>query len=140
MIEVISSLLILLFLYASFSKLFNVHALRHDMLNQPIPHALARILMWVIPFLEIGVSLFLVFEGTRRLGLWCSLSLMFIFTLYTAFILAHFFSYVPCGCGGVIKNLTWPQHLVFNLFFVLIAGIALFLHYRVKNEAVARRV
>ncbi|WP_442892031.1 hypothetical protein [Chryseobacterium sp. VD8] len=32
---------------------------------------------------------------------------------------------MPCSCGGVIKNLTWPQHLIFNLFFVVITSLAI---------------
>ncbi|BAV05279.1 DoxX-like family protein [Filimonas lacunae] len=134
-IEVICSLLIFLFMYASISKFLNVHALRHDMMNQPIPKWLARILMWLIPILEVVFALCLLFSKTRKLGLWGAFGLMLVFTLYAAFILAHFFAYVPCGCGGVINTLTWPQHLVFNIFFMLIAGLGLLLTRNVKIPA-----
>jgi hypothetical protein len=51
---------------------------------------------------------------------------MGLFSGYTLIIL-HAFSYIPCSCGGIIKRLTWRQHLVLNLFFVglAIAGIIL---------------
>ena len=81
---------------------------------------------------EIGllkplIALALVFEKTRTAALYASLVLMLAFTVYAVLILLHFFTYVPCSCGGVIKRLTWKQHLVFNLFFdgLAVAGILL---------------
>ena len=53
--------------------------------------------------------------------------LMSLFTLYTIAILLHFFSRVPCSCGGVIRMLTWPQHLVFNIGFTMIAWFSILL-------------
>lgn len=126
-IESLCALLILLFLYASVTKLLNPHALRHDMLNQPFPRWIGRILIWLIPSLEIVLSVLLVFEVTRKAGLWASLVLMLVFTIYTALILLHVFPFVPCGCGGVIRTLSWPQHLVFNLFFTGVAAVAIVL-------------
>lgn len=115
------ALLILLLLYASASKLAHPGALRHDMYNQPFPHWLASILLWAVPLSEIVISLCLIPDSTRKYGLWGALVLMSLFTLYAAAILLHLFPYVPCSCGGVIRNLTWGQHIVFNLFFVAIA-------------------
>jgi putative oxidoreductase len=52
---------------------------------------------------------------------------MLLFSVYSALVLMKFFEYVPCTCGGVIKNLSWTQNLFFDLFFVAlaIAGIVL---------------
>lgn len=126
-IEIICCLLIILFLYASVTKLLNPYALRHDMLNQPFPRWFSRQLIWAVPSLEIVLVVLLVFEATRKWGLWATLVVLLLFTIYAALILLHFFSYVPCGCGGVIRNLTWPQHLVFNLFFTGITAVAILL-------------
>lgn len=124
-IESLCALLILLFLYASVTKLLNPHALRHDMLNQPFPRWFGRILIWLIPSLEIVLSVLLIFEVTRKVGLWGSFVLMAVFTVYAALILLHVFPFVPCGCGGVIRTLSWPQHLVFNVFFTGVAAAAI---------------
>jgi len=62
--------------------------------------------------------------------LYASLILMMAFTIYTVTVLLHAFRYVPCSCGGVIKKLTWPQHLVFNLFFVAISLLGIWLKKR----------
>lgn len=121
LIGVICGLLILLFLYASVSKLANPGALRHDMYNQPFPRWLSSILIWAIPITEILISLCLIPDRSRKYALWLALILMSLFTLYAAAILLHLFPYVPCSCGGVLRNLTWEQHLIFNLFFVGVA-------------------
>jgi len=126
-IEIITALLILLFLYASFSKLFDLWYFKYDLSKQPFPKWLQKMLVWAVPYSEILISTCLLFKRSRKTGFYLALFLMTIFTGYTAAILLHFFPFVPCGCGGVIRMLTWPQHLVFNLFFVgiIIAGIVL---------------
>lgn len=123
MLECISALLILLFLYASVSKFLDFKTFFKEMYNQPLPHTLTPFLVWFIPCSEILISLALIFERTRLLGLYGSLVLMGLFTIYAILILSHVFPYVPCSCGGVIKRLTWRQHLVLNLFFVTLSII-----------------
>src|SRR6187402_3817382 len=111
-VTIIASLLIMLFLYASLSKIIHPKTLIHDMYNQPFPAWLAGILVIAVPGVEILITLALIADRTRRIGLWASTLLMALFTGYTASILLHIFPRVPCGCGGVIRMLTWPQHLV----------------------------
>lgn len=120
-LELIAALLILLFLYASLSKFLDFKQYTGDMHNQPLPHMIASIMIWAIPPLEILISLSLIFEVTRLAGLYASLVLMSGFTIYTVFILLHFFKYVPCSCGGVIRKLSWGEHLGLNLFFVALS-------------------
>lgn len=127
LLESISALLIMLFLYASISKFLDFRKFIGEMNNQPFPNYLTPFLVWAIPTSEIVISLALIFERTRLVGLYASLVLMSLFTIYAAAILLHFFAYVPCSCGGVISKLSWRQHLVLNLFFVTlsITGIIL---------------
>ena len=120
-LECISALLILLFLYASLSKFMDFKTFTGEMNNQPLPDSWTPFLVWFIPCTEVALSIALIFERTRLLGLYGSLVLMGLFTIYTSIILVHFFAYVPCSCGGIIKRLTWRQHLVFNLFFVALS-------------------
>ena len=134
-IELISSLLILLFLYASVSKWLAFKSFVGDMNNQPFPNWMTPYLVWSIPSIEVLIVLLLIFDRTRLSGLYASLVLMLAFTIYTVTVLLHAFKYVPCSCGGVIRKLTWPQHLVFNLFFVgiSVAGIILLKRIQSKN-------
>lgn len=126
-LEVIATLLVLLFLYASVSKFLAFKTFIGEMNNQPLPNSWTPFLVWTIPCSEIALSIAVIFERTRLLGFYGSLILMSLFSIYAIVILLHGFSYIPCSCGGIIKRLTWRQHLVLNLFFVgiSITGIVL---------------
>ena len=126
-VEVISSLLVLLFLYTSLSKWLDFKTFTGEMNNQPFPNWITPWLVWILPATEVLIVLALLFEKTRLKGLWASFVLMILFTIYTALVLLRVFHRVPCSCGGVIKNLTWKQHLVFNLFFTGISFAAILL-------------
>jgi putative oxidoreductase len=126
-LECIAALLLLLFLYASVSKFLDFKRFIDEMNNQPLPNSWTPFLVWGIPFLEIAISAALLFEYTRLLALYASLVLMTLFTIYAIMILVHFFPYVPCSCGGVIRKLTWPQHLALNLFYVALSVVGLVL-------------
>jgi putative oxidoreductase len=123
LLECVSALLILLFLYASVSKFLDFKTFIKEMNNQPLPNSWTPFLVYFIPWSEIFLSVALIFERTRLLGLYGSLVLMGLFTIYATLILVHVFSYVPCSCGGVIKRLTWRQHLILNLFFVTLSVV-----------------
>lgn len=135
-IEIISSLLILLFLYASVSKWLAFKLFIGEMNNQPFPNWMTPWLVWSIPLIEVVIALALIFDRTRLPALYASLFLMLAFTIYSAAILLHAFKYIPCSCGGVIRKLTWPQHLFFNLFFVGISLAGIFLKKREPENAV----
>jgi putative oxidoreductase len=122
LIEVIASLLVLLFLYACGSKWADFTIYVGDMNNQPFPNELTSWLVWTIPPIELAIALAIAFERTRLVGFYASLVLLLIFTIYTIAVLLHAFKYIPCSCGGIIRKLSWPQHLVFTLFF---AGLSL---------------
>lgn len=135
-IEIISSLLILLFLYASVSKWLAFKTFIGEMNNQPFPNWMTPFLVWSIPFIEVLIAIGLIFEKSRVQSFYASLILMLAFTIYTVAILLQAFKYIPCSCGGVIRKLTWPQHLFFNLFFVGISILGIILKKREPVHAV----
>ncbi len=127
LIELFAALLIILFLYTSVSKFIDFRQFIGAMGNQPLPAQVKPLLVWIVPVSEVLISLALLSEYTRLAGFWASLTLMSFYTIYTLTVLLHFFKYIPCSCGGIIKSLSWKQHLYFNLFFtgVALAGIYL---------------
>jgi len=127
LLECISALLIMLFLYASLSKFLDFYTFTGEMNNQPLPNSWTPFLVWFIPCSEILMCIALLFERTRLIGLYAALFFMSLFTIYSIIIVLNFFGRIPCSCGGVIKRLTWTQHIVLNLFFVglSISGIVL---------------
>lgn len=130
-ITVIScSLLVLLFSYTAVSKFIDMDGFANDLHNQPFPKWLSSILIYLLPVMELAIAGMLIFEKSRIIGLWVSMILMSLFTVYTFLVLSKVFYKVPCSCGGVIRNLTWGEHMMFNLFFVFvsIAAIKLCMH------------
>ena len=127
LLECISALLVMLFLYASLSKFLDFHTFIGEMNNQPLPNSWTPFLVWFIPCSEILMCIALLFERTRLIGFYAALFFMSLFTIYSIIIILNFFGRIPCSCGGVIKRLTWNQHIVLNLFFVAlsISGIVL---------------
>jgi hypothetical protein len=119
-------LLVLLFMYTGFSKLFALQAFTSSMYNQPIPHWLAAPLILLIPTAEVVAAGCLLTERTQRTGLYISFLLLTLFTLYVAAVLLHFFPRTPCTCGNVLRHLSWSQHLLVNLTLTVLTGIALF--------------
>jgi len=132
--EVIAALLIMLFLYAGLSKWLDFRTFIGEMNNQPFPKGLIPFLVWAIPSLEITIVIALVIERTRMVGLYTSFVFMTLFTTYASAILLHFFAYIPCSCGGLIRRLSWRQHLVFNFFFVILSITGIILQHRKSSK------
>ena len=130
-VELVSFLLMSLFLYAAFSKWLAFGAYKNDIDNQPFPNWITPWIIYTLPPLEVIITLALMFERTRTIGLYASLILMSAFSIYTATVLLNFFDYIPCSCGGIVKDLSWTNHLILNLFFVSISVLGIILR---KNK------
>lgn len=120
-VEIICTLIFLLFLYSGLSKFIAFDDFIRSMYKQVFPIWMAKILIWVIPFSELIIAAMIMFEKTRIKALYYFIGLMTLFTCYTTAVLFRLFMRVPCPCGGVIKQLDWKQHFFLNLFFILIA-------------------
>lgn len=124
--DIISGLLIVLFVYAASSKLFDYTQFNTQFGHSPLIAPYAGIITWAVPAIELTIVAMLTVKHTRIPGLYASFILLLIFTLYIAERLLSGKN-LPCSCGGVISALSWKQHLVFNLFFMALSimGIAL---------------
>jgi uncharacterized membrane protein YphA (DoxX/SURF4 family) len=120
LIEIISALLIFLFVYAALSKLLDFQKFRLQLGQSPMLTVFAGWVVWLIPAMEIIISIALAFPRFRIWGLYSSFSLMVMFTAYIV-IITNYSYYVPCSCGGVLQNLTWKQHLTFNIGFLILS-------------------
>jgi putative oxidoreductase len=129
-LDIISFLLILLFIYTAVSKLLDFTQFKGQMYNQTIPHSIATVLIWTLPEVEVITGLLLLSDKTKLFGFYLSLLLILLFTGYIILVLLNYFGRVPCSCGGVIKDLGWKLHLVFNLFFLLLSILAIFITNR----------
>nr|WP_197718692.1 MauE/DoxX family redox-associated membrane protein [Pedobacter schmidteae] len=94
--------------------------------QSPLLTDYANFITWFIPAIEILISLFLINKRTLLFGLYGSFGLMLMFTVYIFFIL-NFAERIPCSCGGILEKMGWTEHLIFNIFFVLLALLAIIL-------------
>jgi len=120
-----------LFLYTSFNKLMAYDYYLYDLKRSPVLSNYATIIAILIPTAELLVAGLLLPEKTSKGGLLGSLGLMILFTLYVGYVL-FFAASRPCTCGGIIRNLTWPQHLVFNFIFLMLSIVGLYLQRKSK--------
>ena len=126
-IDVIIFLFILLFLYASLSKLIDYQKFDLQIRKSPLLTPFAGILAILVPVFEIVISLALMIDRFRLIGLYAFFTLMTMFTAYI-FVILQFSDYIPCSCGGILQNMNWRQHLVFDIVIVLLSMIAVFIY------------
>jgi len=134
-VEIISALLVFLFIYAALSKLLDFGKFRYQLSQSPFMTRFSGFAAWAIPLGEIIISVFLITRRTRIAGLYLAFFLMLLFTGYI-FIMLKYSSYLPCSCGGVLSSMSWKQHFVFNLVFTLLSLSAIImqnLHSHIKH-------
>lgn len=136
-IEIAASLIVLLFAYTGISKMTDMQLFIGDMQKQPLPDWLKAPLVWIIPLTEIITAASLIFNKTRPVGFYAAAIILFVFTFYTILVLSRFFGKIPCSCGGFLRTLSWPQHLLLNMFFLMLAVSAIMYQHKLKNVKTA---
>ena len=128
--------LILLFTYAAFSKLFDYLQFETQLGASPWLQSYAGVLAWLVPGIELLIAAMLTVMATRFAGLYASFLLLLLFTGYIAGMLL-LREHLPCSCGGILESLTWTQHLFVNLFFMglSVAGIVVMKREKDLNYA-----
>ncbi|HYE53970.1 MAG TPA: MauE/DoxX family redox-associated membrane protein [Chitinophagaceae bacterium] len=133
-VEFISSLLVLLFVYTAVSKLLDYQTFKLQLSKSPFITDFASVTAWSLPAGELLVAAALMFGRTRLLGLYASLFLMTMFTAYIYAMLNYSYD-LPCSCGGVLAKMSWTQHLWFNGGFVVLSIVGIVLHVMKSKEA-----
>jgi len=135
-VEVISALFILLFVYTAVNKFLAINDLKYVLKEYPLIGSFPQVIAWGLPITELLIALFLFFPRTKLLGIYSSLAMMTAFTIYLGYMLV-FTPKLPCTCGGMLQKLSWPQHFIFNIFFVFLAIVACWLY---KKQPVTREI
>lgn len=126
-VEIVSCLCILLFVYAATSKLLDFQKFSDQIGQSPILTAFKNWVVIGIPALEYVISLLLLFRTSRLIALYASFGLMVIFSTYI-YVITRFSEYVPCSCGGILEKMNWDQHLIFNIAFLLIVIVGIMVY------------
>jgi len=130
-ISIICCLLIFLFVYAALSKVMDYEKFSVQIGQSPLLTTNAGFYAWFVPTFETLIAVLLAIPGTRLIGLYLAFGLMILFSAYIIAIL-NFGVFVPCSCGGILQNMTWSTHLIFNLFFVMLCATGVYLEARVR--------
>lgn len=134
-VEFICILFIFLFVYAAISKLIDFQKFHIQISQSPLLTKYSVFIAWFIPIIELATAALLLFDRTRLIGLYAGFSLMTMFTVYIV-VVSQFSEHVPCSCGGVIENLTWTEHLIFNVVFMIGGVLGALLFYSPTPERV----
>jgi len=135
-VEIISVLYMILFLYTGVSKLTDYNVFREQLIDSPVLSPVAKPVALLLPWTEFAVVLLLLYPPWRLTGLYASLLLMVVFTSYILVILS-FSDHLPCSCGGIIQQLSWKQHLLFNSAFIVAAIWAILLQRKqIKDQRI----
>src|SRR5882757_623113 len=97
-VDIISCLFILLFLYTGLIKTLDRPVFLGSLSKSPLLYDIAPLLSYLVPIGELLIVVGLILPKTRRIGLYGSLFLMSVFTVYVGFML-YFRSDRPCTCG-----------------------------------------
>jgi len=133
LVEIIGALFILLFVYAALMKVIDYQKFRIELGKSPLLNGYAGIISIAIPGIELLISLLIAIKRFQYYALYLAFILMAIFSAYIVAIL-NFSPYVPCSCGGILQNMTWTQHLFFNVGFILLGAIAILIYPDRKKE------
>lgn len=128
----IALLYILLFTYASISKILDFENFQVQLGQSPLLSAFANFIAFAVIAVELIICCLLIFQRTRIIGLFASYCLMMMFTAYI-YIILNYSSFVPCSCGGILEKLSWNQHIIFNITFIILAVISIILN-KVKHQ------
>ena len=118
--QTVAALFITLFVYTAVSKLLSYHSFYATMDMMPAFKGKAFVVAPLIIVTEILISCLLIVPAFRVPGLYFSLALMSAFTFYLLYAVMSGYS-MPCSCGGVLRQLSWKQHIFFNIVFILLA-------------------
>lgn len=139
-VDIISSLFVILFLYTGVLKLLDIHHFRWALSESPLMKHTYGLVAAVIPPAEVLVALALLIPfftyapRLRKWGLYGAALLMSIFAIYITYMV-QFRTDRPCTCGGIISKMNWHQHMYFNILFTGLAFLAIWLNkHRLTND------
>lgn len=118
--QFIRFLLMFLFLYTGYIKIiefdtFGITLLKSNLIND----SFVPFLQYFLPTFEILIVISLFTDKLYKTGLYISFFTLVLFTFYLI-ALNNFSLYQGCSCGGIFDELTYSNHVIVNLFFVLL--------------------
>jgi len=129
----ISALFILLFIYTATSKIFTFKDFSNVLYVVPVIHSLPGTAAVSVIAVQIIVGLLLIIPFTQKTGLYATVLLLLIFTVYLIYMV-NFVDILPCNCGGVSSYLSWENHIWFNTILIFLACSGILTNQSYKKQ------
>jgi hypothetical protein len=123
--ETVAIILIILFLYTGINKLMDYTVFKEQLAVVPAFKSIYPFVAIATPLTEIIIAILLFWPAWRLKGLYVSLALMSLFTIYIVYLLTLDIE-LPCSCGGIIEFLSWKQHLIFNIAIIVLLILSIY--------------
>lgn len=133
-VEIIAFLFVILFLYTGISKIMEYGIFMEQLKESPIVGFAAPVVATGLPAFEFLLVAGLLIPRWRLRALYASTGLMAAFTIYII-VLMNIADHLPCSCGGVLAQLSWREHIVFNLVFVVLGVIGVIVEKKIRRAA-----
>ncbi len=134
-VEIICSLLIILFIYTGLNKMLDYDTFQFQLGRSPFVQHMNKLIAATLPAGELLIAAALIWKRTRLIGLYISFFLMALFTGYI-YAMMHYSYYMPCSCGGILAAMSWNDHLIFNSIFTVLALIGIILQSQLLRPKV----
>jgi Methylamine utilisation protein MauE len=134
-VRVICYFLAAVLLYSAGTKFIDLETFKISLyISEYVNNKYVSYLYITVPTVELLLALFLIFYHKRRREvLFSAFTLFIIFTLYYA--LSKKEGGNQCACGGFLNELSFSQHLTFNIMLIGLSLVGLVLHDKIKlNE------
>lgn len=93
----------------------------------------SSLIAWFVPVTELIIVVMLVVENLRIYGLYASLLMMLMFEVYIGWMKLSNID-LPCTCGGIISQMSWTTHFIFNAVIITLIFFALHFHFRLISN------
>lgn len=125
-IQVITYILLCLWITVASRKVFDYSAFRQAMLDQPFDDSYGGLLSYLLPLIQLGTAVLFIFENTKRYGFLLTILLMIAFSWYIILVLQRTWGIIPCYCTLEFPT-DWKGHLWINGIIAVfaIAGLLL---------------
>lgn len=133
-------LILLLFLSTGLGKVIYHKVFTIQMAKQPLPYWSKPILVYLLPFIELSISLLVVFVRTRLLGFILSSILLIAYTVYAYLAYIEIYGYVICACGKIFQGMNWRDHFYLNALLSLISISGIYTTLKLKQSEKAHNM
>ena len=133
-VDIVTLLTLSLFIYATIAKIMDYTLFKEQLTESPVLKPVAIPMAIGLPIVEFALVVLLAVPKWRLKGLYTSAGLLAIFTIYIVVVMTTS-DRLPCSCGGLLEQMSWKGHIIFNISFIFIDLLAIRLERTIKKQA-----